>query len=216
MTQDDRLRREVLAALAWEPGLHADDIQVVAEAGAVTLLGRVGTLAEKHAAEDAANGVRGVMLVVEEIEVEPADDDLRDDAEIAAAALDRLSSNSAIPADAVTVSVDDGWVTLGGQVDWGYQKAAAEHDVRPLLGVLGVTNDIAVRARVDVSNVSDEIMHALHRSWFFDPKTILVTAEGGRVTLSGTAKSPHDRQLAAATAWKAAGVTDVENNIEVA
>lgn len=70
-------------------------------------------------------------------------------------------------------------------------------------------------APVDVSLLSDDIVHALHHSWFFDPKTITVTAEGGAVRLSGAVRSDHERKIAAAVAWKAPGVTDVINDLRV-
>jgi osmotically-inducible protein OsmY len=63
--------------------------------------------------------------------------------------------------------------------------------------------------------IADEITHALHRSWFFDPKTISVTEEGGKVRLSGTVNSPHDRRRAAVAAWSHPDVTDVVNDIQV-
>ncbi|MEJ0069354.1 MAG: BON domain-containing protein [Pseudomonadota bacterium] len=106
-------------------------------------------------------------------------------------------------------------ITLTGQVDWNYQREAAEQDIRPLFGVVGVSNQTALKPRVDALGLVDDIMHALHRSWFFDPKTITVTADGGTVRLSGTVRSAHDRQVAAATAWAAPGTTAVENDISI-
>lgn len=215
MSHDSQLQHAVLAALAWEPSVTAGHIGVTANEGVVTLTGHVESFSEKAAAEAAARGVKGVKAVAEEITVRLPLDDQRDDEEIAAAAVDRLAWNVSLPKDAVSVKVEDGWVTLTGEVDWNYQKQAAEMDVHRLFGVTGVSNHIAIRPKVDASNLSDDIMHALHRSWFFDPKTIEVTAEGGRVRLTGTVSSPHDRQLAATTAWAAPGVTDVENDIVV-
>jgi osmotically-inducible protein OsmY len=113
------------------------------------------------------------------------------------------------------VTVEDGWITLSGEVDWFYQKMAAEEDIRRLFGVVGVTNQVTIKSTVQASDVSDEIMHALHRSWFFDPKTINVSADGSTVRLTGTVHSAHERQVAAATAWAAPGVTNVENDIVI-
>ena len=67
----------------------------------------------------------------------------------------------------------------------------------------------------DDSQISDEITHALHRSWFFDPETIVVTDDEGKVRLSGTVASPHDRRRAAIAAWSHPDVTDVINDIRV-
>jgi len=119
------------------------------------------------------------------------------------------------PKDAIKIVVEKGWVTLTGQVEWHYQKEAATADIRGLLGVVGVSDDITIKAKVNALNLSDNIMHALHRSWFFDPNTIKVSADGGKIRLTGSVHSPHDRQVAADTAWAAPGATAVENNIAI-
>jgi osmotically-inducible protein OsmY len=220
MSDDIALRDAVLAELDWEPTVAADHIGVTAEAGVVTLSGHVDTYAEKHAAEAAATRVKGVRAVAEELKVRLPFEHERSDTEIAEAVLNRLAWNSRIPGDRVTVKVQQGWVTLGGDVAAHYQRQAAEDEVRPLMGVLGVSNDIAIKPdikrTVDVQDLSDDITHALHRSWFFDPKLIRVTADGGTILLTGCVHFARDRQIAAATAWAAPGVTDVRNEITVA
>ncbi|WP_158811511.1 BON domain-containing protein [Beijerinckia sp. L45] len=215
MSQDKKLQREVLEALRWEPSVNAAHIGVTADHGVVTLTGHVGTFAEKHAAGAAATLVKGVRAVAEEIEVRLSLETERDDADIAAKVADRLAWDVSVPRNAVKVEVEKGWVALSGEVDWFFQRDAAEQDVRRLFGVIGVSNQITIKPTVDVVNISDDIMHAMHRSWFFDPATITVSAEFGKVRLSGEVHTPYDRRLAATTAWSAAGVTDVENNIMV-
>ena len=216
MSHDTKLQQAVLAEFKWEPSVTAAHIGVTADHGVVTLSGHDDSNAEKHAAETAPRRVKGVRAVAEEIEVRLPFDAKRTDAEIAAAAVDRLLWNTSVPRHSVKVTAEQGWVTLSGQVDWFYQREAVEQDVRPLLGVTGVSNQTTIRPHVDTSNLSDDITHALHRSWFFDPDTISVRAEGGKVILSGTVHSPHDRQVAAATAWSAPGATAVENDITIA
>lgn len=215
MANDSHLQQAVLAELNWEPGVTASHIGVTANDGVVTLTGHVENLAEKHAAEAASRRVKGVKAVADEIEVRLLPETQRTDDEIAAAAVERLAWDVSIPADAVQVTVEQGWITLTGEVDWHYQRVAAEQDLHRLFGVVGVTNEIAIKSRVHASDISDEIMHALHRSWFFDPRTINVEIRDGTVRLTGTARSAHERQVAAATAWAAPGVTDVVNDIVI-
>lgn len=215
MSRDHHLQEAVLAALAWEPDVDAGHIGLTADNGVVTLTGHVASLAAKRAAEAAACGVRGVKAVAEELEVRLPSEVISDDAQICAAAIDRLAWNTSVPKDAVKIRVEKGWVTLEGELDWHYQRQAAEADIRQLAGVTGLSNLIVIKPPVKASNISDDILHALHRSWFFDTKTIDVTVENGRVHLTGTVTSPHDRQTAAATAWSAPGVVDVINDIEV-
>lgn len=215
MTQDEKLQKAVTAQLHYEPSVAAAKIGVTAIDGVVTLTGHVETFAEKHAAATAVLLVKGVKAVAEEIEVRLPFDAQRDDKDIAAAAISRLSWDVSVPQDKIKVMVEKGWINLTGEVEWFYQKDAAEQDVRRLFGVLGVSNEISIKPRVNESSLSDDIMHAMGRSWFFDPKTINVTADLGRVMLTGKVDSPHDRQVAAATAWAAPGVTDVVNDITI-
>jgi osmotically-inducible protein OsmY len=215
MPNDNRLQQTVLEELNWEPSVTAAHIGVTANAGIVTLTGHVESFAQKHAAEAAVRRVKGVKAVAEEIEVRLPYETKRSDEEIAGAAIGRFEWDVSIPRDTVKVTVDKGWVTLTGEVDWHYQKDAASMDVRALFGVIGVSNQIAIKPTVNTSNIRDDIMHALGRSRFFDPQTISVSAQGGKVRLTGTVSSWHDRQVAVSTAWAAPGATAVENDIAV-
>ncbi len=215
MNTDHKLKTDVLAELAWEPSVGADHIGVTAKDGVVTLTGHVDTYWQKHVAETAAGRVRGVKALAEEIEIRLPVHLKRSDDEIAAAALSRLSWDSSIPKDAVKVKVEKGFVTLTGQVDWYYQVESAAAMIRSLGGVTGVSNQLSIKVRPNTGTISDDIMHALHRSWFFDENNIKVSADGGKVRLSGTVDSWGDRQTAASTAWAAPGTTSVENDIRV-
>lgn len=216
MSQNDQLQQAVLAELRWEPSVTAAHIGVTADGGVVSLTGHVDSVVEKLAAEAAARRVKGVKAVVEEIEVRLPFDARRTDEEIAAAVIERLAWDASVPGNAVGVKVEGGWVTLSGEVEWQFQRQAAADDAHRLSGVRGVSNQITIRPVVNASLLSDGITHALHRSWFFDPLTVTVSAEGGKVRLTGTVRTLHERQVAAATAWSAPGVTDVQNEIEVA
>jgi osmotically-inducible protein OsmY len=214
MSNDIELKASVLAALAWEPSVSAPNIGVTARDGVITLFGQVERFAEKQAAQAAALRVKGVHAVAEEIEVKLPFDIVHSDADIAQAAIDRLAWDSALPKDAVKVAVQDGWVTLTGEVALRHEYAAAAQDVRRLWGVVGVSNQITVKSMVDTQTLGEDITHALHRSWF-DPKRIKVAADAGRVTLTGTVGSWSERDLADSTAWAAPGVTDVRNDLVI-
>ena len=217
MSQDSQLQQAVLMELGWEPSVTAAHIGVTANAGVVTLTGHVESFAEKHAAEAAARRVRGVSAVAQDIEVRLPFERRRGDDDIAAAVLDRLAWDVSVPAGAVTVQAENGWVTLGGHVDWHFQKEAAEQDVRSLVGVTGVSNQVQVQVRphADASHIKGDILHALHRSWLYDPADIVVSAEGSKVRLTGTVHTPHERQVAGATAWAAPGAAYVENDLAI-
>ena len=215
MSSDSDLKKAVLDELSWEPSVNAAHIGVTAHAGVITLTGHVGNYMHKTAAERAAGRVMGVKAVAEEIEVKLPYDIKRSDEDIAAAAVDRLGWNSSIPDDAVMVKVQQGWVTLTGSVDWHFEKEAAEKDIRALSGVIGVSNQVVVKPHINASNVKNDIEHALKRSWYYDPDTIQVATQGGKITLSGKVSTWNARQMAGATAWSAPGATSVENDITV-
>jgi osmotically-inducible protein OsmY len=216
MPQDSDLQTAVLAELKWEPSIVAAHIGVTARDGVVTLSGHVNSFVQKRAADDAARRVKGVRAVAEELEVKLAFDHQRGDDDIAAAALNRLAWDASVPRDAIHLEVEKGWVTMTGNVNWHFQKDAAERAIRPLVGVVGISDQVVIKPQLNATDISDNIMHALHRSWFFDPATIRVSAQGGNVRLTGTVTSWHDRRVAAETAWAAPGATNVENDITVA
>ncbi len=215
MSSDSDLKKAVLDELSWEPSVNAAHIGVTARAGVVTLTGHVENYTHKIGAEKAASRVKGVRAVAEEIEVKLPFDIKRSDEDIAAAAIERLIWNSTIPDDAVMVKVQQGWVTLTGTVDWNFEKEAAGQDIRALSGVIGVSNQVMVKPVVSASHVKNEIEHALHRSWYYDPDTIRVAAQGGKITLTGAVSTWNARRLAGSAAWSAPGATSVENDITV-
>ena len=215
MFTDEQLRDAVQTELNWEPSLIAADIGIAAKEGVVTLTGHVPTYGQKFSAEAATRRVKGVKAVAEELKVRLPHSINHNDTDISGAIVHRLNWDLQVPKDRVKALVEKGHVTLSGEVEWAYQKEAAEMEVRYLSGVTGVSNNVTVRPRVNTNNIAHDIDTAVGRSWFFDPETINVSAEGGRVTLTGTARSPGDRMLAADAAWAAPGTTFVENDIRV-
>jgi osmotically-inducible protein OsmY len=215
MSQDSQLKQTVLDELKWEPSIDAAHIGVTARDGVVTLMGHVESYFQKRAAEVAAGRVKGVKAVAEEIEVKLSSSTKRGDDDIAKAAVNRLSWNVSVPTDAIKIKVEKGWVTLSGKVDWHYQMDAAEKDVRYLQGVVGVSNDVTIKTRVNTVDLSDAIGSALNRSWFSHSDNVSVSAEGGKVRLNGSVDTWYDREVAESTAWAAPGATSVENNIMI-
>lgn len=213
MCKDVLLQTAVLDELAWEPSIIAGHIGVTADNGVITLSGHVDSYVQKQSAERAARRVKGVKAVVEEIDVRLPFDMKHSDDEIARAAIARIAWDGSVPKNAVKVQVEKGWITLTGEVEWHFQKDAAETDVRGLSGIINVANLVSIKSPVNAANINDSILHALHRSRF-DPK-ITVGSKGGKVNLSGTVHNWFDRDMAETTAWSAPGVTEVDNNIMV-
>jgi osmotically-inducible protein OsmY len=212
---DRELKGHVQNALDWEPSIDAAEIGVSVDDGVVTLRGDVKSYAERAAAERVTVGVYGVKAVANDIEVRLGGGQLRTDTEIAHAVLSALKWNSMVPDEKITLTVANGWVTLAGQVDWEYQRAAAATVVRDLTGVRGVTNSIAVVPQVTLADVKAKIEAALRRSAEVDASRINVAVADGRVTLSGNVHSWLERNEARQAAWAAPGVKEVEDHIAV-
>jgi osmotically-inducible protein OsmY len=216
MPDDDfLLQHAVLAELYWEPSVVAAHIGATANAGVVTLTGQVESYAQKCAAEIATRRVRGVLAVAQKIEVQLPFERTRGDEQIAEAVLDRLAWDVTVPPDSVHVEVERGWLTLTGEVDWNYQRVAAEEDVRRLQGVIGVSNHVSIKSSTVSESPSTDICGALQRSWMHSPDAITVTAKGGKIRLTGNVRSWDARRAAAETAWASPGTTDVENLLDV-
>lgn len=213
---DTQLQRDVLNELEWEPSVHAAEIGVAVKEGIVTLSGMVGTYAEKLAAEKAAKRVRGVKAVAEDIAVRVRTGLERNDTEIASAAVVALGWDVEVPHEKLKVKVEDGWITLEGEVDWAFQRDAATRVVRYLMGVRGVTNLITIKPRVETAAIKRRIGEAFKRNAELDANRIQVDAIGGRVALYGNVHSWQEHDEATHVAWSAPGVVMVENHIAVA
>jgi osmotically-inducible protein OsmY len=217
---DSELQRDVMTQLKWEPTIHAAEIGVAVKDGVVTLSGDVDSLSKKWAIVRAVRRVSGVKVVSEEIKVSPPDSYRRADEDMAQSATKVLSWNYWVPRDRVKVMVQDGWITLSGDVDFYYQKEHAENAVRHLIGVVGVSNSITIKPpvlTVKASEVKNGIEDALKRNarLLQDAEKIKVEISGSNVILRGSVGSWADYEEAEYAAYCAPGVSQVENNLRV-
>jgi osmotically-inducible protein OsmY len=212
---DQALKQTVLDELVWDPSVNEAHVGVTAREGVVTLTGHVGSYAEKCAAERAVGRVSGVKAIAEELEIRYLYQNGHGDEDIAKQAINVLMWDLCVPKDAVKVKVQKGWITLSGDVNWYYQKESAASDVRKLLGVKGVSNEITIKPSVHASDVQKKIKEAFGRNAEFEAQNIVVTTDGGKVTLSGQVDTYYERTLAENTAWSAPGVTQVHDQMTV-
>lgn len=213
MKTDAQLKQDVAAELEWDPLIDAARIGVEVKGGVVTLAGHLDSYPQKLAAERAAQRVAGVKAVAVEIDVRIPGSSQRTDGDIASAASDALRWNALVPGDRVQLKVEDGWITLGGELDWAYQRSAAETAVRDLVGVRGVFNRIELKPKVSAANVKTKIEAALQRAAHFDADAITVNVEGGKVVLKGRVHSHAERRIVEDATWAAPGVTSVVDQI---
>jgi osmotically-inducible protein OsmY len=215
MDTDLKLRKRVIQELEWEPAVDATHLNVEISDGVVSLTGTVPSYAEKRAAEEAVKRVTGVRAVVEGIEGKLPDESRRADAEIAQAAAAALEWNVRVPQDRVVVTVEQGSVTLDGEVDLQYQREAAERAMFGLTGVTRVLNNVRVVPRVSPADVKTGVEAAFARTTQLDARGIHVDAIGPKVILSGLVDAWREREEAERIAWAAPGVSAAENALTV-
>ena len=213
--KDSDIRADVLAEMVWDPKVTVADIGATVKDGYVTLTGVASTFATKYAATDAAFRVYGVKDVDNDMIVDPAAFGLRTDEQIAADVRSMLALDLEVPDTRITVSVLVGVVTLSGDVDYFYQRDAAEDDAASILGVRDVISNIAVLEQASALNIADQIAAAFARNGELFDDNVIVSANGHSVTLSGTVRYWSEYDQAEDVAWRAPGVTSVTNNVVV-
>ena len=202
--------------LKWEPSIINDtNIGVAVKDGMVTLSGYVDNYMEKLNAERTAARILGVKAVVNETIVKLPSSFECSDEDLAQTAVRALESNVSIPKDRIKVLVQNGMVTLRGEVDWWYQKEEAENIVCCLSGVMAIINEIIVKPSIKPQDVKSKIESALQRHAVLDARLIKVETVGSKVILSGFVSSRAEKDQARRAAWAAPGVTEVEDNLAV-
>jgi osmotically-inducible protein OsmY len=215
MKSDIEIHKDVIDELAFDPQIDERDIAVAVNDGIVTLTGAVPSFGQKYALERIVKRIAGVRGIAEEVKVELPQAHRRNDADIAAAALNALAWNTYVPTDVIQVTVENGFVTLSGKVDWQFQRIEAEGTVRHLLGVRGVSNIIQLNAYVAPRDVKEKIERKFERTAEAEARRIVVETSGGKVVLKGTVHTIAERDEASQAAWSVPGVSKVENLIGV-
>jgi osmotically-inducible protein OsmY len=215
MKSDTEIRDDVINELQWDPQITKPDaIGVAVTDGAVTLTGHVATYTERLAAAWAAERVYGVKAVANDLKVKLSGAP-RDDTDIARAIAHVLEWNVQVPEGKVHARVQDGWVTLEGEVEYGYQRHEVERSIRQVRGVAGVTDTIAVRPPVSPERVQTMIEDAFRREAEIDARHIRVEVSDHTAKLYGHVHSLHEAAAARAAAAAAPGVATVESHLAV-
>lgn len=212
---DADLKDDILSELKYEPNVRSSDIGVLVNHGTVTLNGFATSYSEKWDAVRATKRVAGVNALADDIEVKLLDGYSRTDSDIAAAAANQIRWSSTVPADSVQTTVNNGWITLDGEVEWWYQKNDAEKSVEEVMGVKGVSNQISIKPKLSASKIDSDIKSAFQRSALLDAEKLTVETTGNEVKLRGSVRSYAEKEEAERTAWAAQGVSSVDNQVTV-
>jgi osmotically-inducible protein OsmY len=159
---------------------------VAVKNGVVTLTGFVRSYSQKRQAEADAKRVAGVLGLANDIEVRLPVVSRRPDPEIARDAVATIQMELPYSYEHIKVVVNEGWVTLEGEVEWHYQRERAEDAVQRLRGVKGISNLIRVKPKIVPADIKHKIEEAFRRSAEIDANRITVEARS-------PSKAPYDR-----------------------
>jgi osmotically-inducible protein OsmY len=213
---DSEIEKDVLDELRWDPALKDDDVAVSVRDGVVTLAGFATSYADKWRAERVVSRVKGVRAIANDLQVKLPVASQRPDPDIARAAIDALKWDVVVPSDRITVKIENGWVTLEGEVEYYFQRQAAERDIRNLTGVKGVTNLITVRLTTPApQDIKQRIKEALQRNAQLDAEHIIVEVERNKAVLRGTVRSYAEWRDAEMAARNAPGIAEVDNRLTI-
>ena len=215
MKSDTEIKGDVMNELRWDPQVSDPDaIGVAVSDGAVTLTGSVPSYAEKLAATRAAERVYGVKAVANNLEVKLSGA-RRDDSDIARRIAHILESNVRVPEGRVQARVENGWVTLEGEVDYDFQRHEVERMVRNVRGVTGVTDMINVRPPTSAPDVQSRIEEAFRREAGVDARQVQVQVSDHTAKIFGHVHSLREARAAQDAALAAPGVSRVESHLVV-
>ena len=132
--------------------------------------------------------------------------------------LNELQWDPSVTASAVTVSANNGIVTLRGSVPHYIEKMAAEHAAQRVGGVKAVADELEVNFMTPPDHNDEEIAQAALNAfkWNYSvPDSVKIAVEKGWVTLSGEVEWDYQRNAARNTASEILGVCGVTNSINI-
>jgi osmotically-inducible protein OsmY len=207
MKTDQEILRNILNELKWLPFNNRNRFDIRVKDGVVTITGSVETYSQKIRVEETVLKLAGVRSISQEKQIEVAQLNKKD-TDIAQSVLDALKWP-------IRVKVEEGAITLEGQVEWYYQRESAKKVVADLVGSRDINNLVVVKPRITSADIKQKITTALHRMVSVDASGIEVEITGNVVKLRGRVRSLAEKLDAAVAAQGAPGIIRVDNFIQV-
>ncbi len=142
MQGDHELKERILEELRYQPNVCSTEIGVAVADQVVTLMGHVSRFEKKRAAEEAIKRIYGVKAIINEIKVDLPGTCIISDSKIAHSAVAMFESHGL---DHILIMINEGVVTLEGEVESQGEKITAEVYLQNLIGVRAVKNLLSVR-----------------------------------------------------------------------
>lgn len=216
MKSDSALKQDVLAELDWDPEVEATKVGVEVTDGAVTLTGAVHSYRQKQAAHAAARRVAGVRALVDRLEIELPEQHRLSDEGLAERIAHVLNANISSEGRNIQAEVENGIVTLTGELAHHYQRRNILKNITHVAGIADVVDKMTVRPAVSASDVEERVRRALDRHAEIEATNIEVRVLEGVVTLEGTVESLAEMDRIEQAAWAGPGVINVVNNLKLA
>jgi osmotically-inducible protein OsmY len=210
---DASIESAVERELGLQEGVSSLEIDAEVKNGVVTLTGSASHLLARQRAVDIARRVKGVMSVVDETTLDMPP---RSDAAIMDDVDRTLVLDPAVNSMDVLILVEDGTVSLSGEVDSWQERWLAAKQARTVRAVVDVENDIEVSDEADRSDndIERDIEQALKWNVAIDDALIDADVRKGKVKLTGTVGSAAEKDHAERLAW-VRGVQQVKNKLDV-
>lgn len=223
---DDRIVAAARNSYNFKTHLKDDKITVVSKGGAVTLTGKVADEFHRSLAEETLAGLPGVSGVNNQLSLSGEPGALTPDTTLKAKVQTALLFHRRLSATRTTVQVQDGVVTLQGQAESVAQRTLATEYVKGLDGVVRVVNQMTVapgpppkhkeiRVRIDDGSLTAQAKMALLFHKATSALHTKVRTDHGVVTLTGTARSRAEKDLASRIVGNLEGVRKVRNLMAV-
>ncbi|HET6245014.1 MAG: BON domain-containing protein [Bacteroidetes bacterium] len=196
----------------WDDRVQAENINIDVADGTVKLSGEVYNYSSRMAAEEDALSVYGVVGVENNLKVRyPETYNVLSDDEIKFAIENNLKFDNRIEHRNINISVNNGIVTINGNVNFFWKKDVVESYCYRIAGVVDVNDKITVTPQGEYSDqdIASDLDRAFRRSGYINADEVKIQVSDGEVTLSGKVPSYVARIRANELAQFTTGVVNV-------